>query len=166
VQESLMTLRLAQDLNCTEPPSVDKISSKRVRRKITKDRSKMTNCDKEAIKPSSSCTVSAKPHRRSKRKYRQKLGRPLSSMRVASSASHTPARYGWNKLPKPAPDPAHPIRTQSPAAIVADELSQNKARSMLALSRYTTQASEQAADKNPLSISRKAKDLAGVHKML
>ena len=38
---------------------------------------------------------------------------------------------------------------------------------MLALSRYTTQASEQAAaHKNPLSISRKAKDLAGVHKML
>jgi hypothetical protein len=38
---------------------------------------------------------------------------------------------------------------------------------MLALSRYTTQTSEQAAaHKNPLSISRKAKDLAGVHKML
>jgi hypothetical protein len=27
-------------------------------------------------------------------------------------------RYGWNKLPKPSPHPAHPIRIQSPARIV------------------------------------------------
>ena len=47
------------------------------------------------------------------------------------------------------------------------ELSQNKTRSMLALSRYTTQTSEKAAaHKDPFSISRKAKDLADVHKML
>jgi len=76
-------------------------------------------------------------------------------------------RYGWNKLPKPSPHPTHPIRTQSPAAIVADELSQNKARSTLALSRYSAAAAEQAATHwDKLGIAGKVKDVAGIHKTL
>jgi hypothetical protein len=51
--------------------------------------------------------------------------------------------------------------------MVADELSQNKARSTLALSRYPASAAERAAKhSDPLSIAGKVKDLAGVHKML
>ncbi len=91
----------------------------------------MTDCDKESIK------TLVVLH--GQRKAARIAG--LSENTVKSWA----LRYGWNKLPKPSPDPAHPIRTQSPAAIVADELSQNKTRSILALSRYTTQTSEKAA---------------------
>jgi hypothetical protein len=59
------------------------------------------------------------------------------------------------------------LRTQSPAAIVADELAQTKARSTLALSRYTASAAEKAAaHKDPLEISRKVKDVSDVHKAL
>ena len=98
----------------------------------------MTDCDKEAIK------TLVVLH--GQRKAARIAG--LSENTVKSWA----LRYGWNKLPKPSPHPTHPIRTRSPAAIVADELLQNKARSTLALSRYTTQASEQeAAHKDPLS---------------
>jgi hypothetical protein len=76
-------------------------------------------------------------------------------------------RYGWNKLPKPSPHPKHPIRTQSPAAIVADELSQNKKRSTFALARYSAAAAEQAAEHpDKLEIAGKVKDVAGVHKTL
>jgi len=49
--------------------------------------------------------------------------------------------------------------------MVADELSQNKARSTLALSRYSASAAERAAKhRDPLSIAGKVKDVAGVHK--
>ena len=113
----------------------------------------MTNCDKEAIK------TLVVLH--GQRKAARIAG--LSENTVKSWA----LRYGWNKLPKPSPHPAHPIRTQSPAAIVADELSQNKARSTLALSRYSASAAERAAKhRDPLSIAGKVKNVAGVHKTL
>jgi len=51
--------------------------------------------------------------------------------------------------------------------MVADELSQNKARSTLALSRYPASAAERAAKhSDPLSIVGKVKDAAGGHKTL
>ena len=113
----------------------------------------MTNCDKESIK------TLVVLH--GQRKAARIAG--LSENTVKSWA----LRYGWNKLPKPLPHPTHPIRTRSPAAIVADELSENKARSTLALSRYTAQASELAAEhRDKLSITGKVKDVAGVHKTL
>jgi hypothetical protein len=113
----------------------------------------MTNCDRESIK------TLVVLH--GQRKAARIAG--LSENTVKSWA----LRYHWNKLPKPSPHPAHPIRTQSPAAIVADELSQNKGRSTLALSRYTAQASEQAAEHpDKLGIAGKVKDVAGVHTTL
>ena len=61
----------------------------------------------------------------------------------------------------------HPIRTQSPAAIVADELSRNKKRSRLALSRYTVEAAEQAAESSgDLSLARNVRDVAAIHSTL
>jgi len=113
----------------------------------------MTNCDRESIK------TLVVLH--GQRKAARIAG--LSENTVKSWA----LRYGWNKLPKPSPHPTHPIRTQSPAAIVADELSQNKARSTLALSRYAAQASEQAAfHPDKLEIAGKAKDVASVHRTI
>ena len=113
----------------------------------------MTNCDKEAIK-----TLVV-------------LHGQRKAARIAGLSENTvkswSLRYGWNKLPKPVPHPTHPIRTQSPAAIVASELSQNKARSTLALSRYSASAAERAAKhRDPLSIAGKVKNVAGVHKTL
>ena len=113
----------------------------------------MTNCDKEAIK-----TLVV-------------LHGQRKAARIAGLSENTVKswclRYGWNKLPKPFPHPLHPIRTRCPAAILADELSQNKGRSTLALSRYTVQASEQAAEhSDKLGIAGKVKDVAGVHKTL
>src|SRR5215467_3421664 len=111
----------------------------------------MINCDKEAIK------TLVVLH--GQRKAARIAG--LSENTVKSWA----LRYGWNKLPKPSPHSTHPIRTQSPAAIVADELSQNKARSTLALSRYSARATEEAAlHPDKLGIAGKVKDVAGVHK--
>ena len=113
----------------------------------------MTNCDKESIK------TLVVLH--GQRKAARIAG--LSENTVKSWA----LRYGWNKLPKLSPHPTHPIRTQSPAAIVAGELAQNKARSTLGLSRYSARAAEGAAKHNdPLSIAGKVKDVAGVHKTL
>ena len=61
----------------------------------------------------------------------------------------------------------YPICTQSPAAIVADELSQNRNRSTLALSRYAAEASEEAAEHpKKLSISKNVRDVAAVHKTI
>jgi hypothetical protein len=113
----------------------------------------MTDCDKESIK------TLVVLH--GQRKAARIAG--LSENTVKSWA----LRYGWNKLPKPLPHPTHPIRTRSPAAIVADELSQNKARSTLALSRYSACAAEEAAlHPDKLGIAGKVKDVAGVHKAL
>jgi hypothetical protein len=113
----------------------------------------MTNCHKESIK------TLVVLH--GQRKAARIAG--LSENTVKSWA----LRYHWNKLPKPSPHPVHPIRTQSPAAIVADELSQNKARSTLALSRYSARAAEQAAaHPKKLEIAGKVKDVASVHKTL
>jgi len=113
----------------------------------------MTNCDKEAIK------TLVVLH--GQRKAARIAG--LSENTVKSWA----LRYRWNKLPKPSQHPTHPIRTRSPAAIVADELSQNKARSTLALSRYSARAAEEAAlHPDKLGIAGKVKDVAGVHKTL
>ena len=51
--------------------------------------------------------------------------------------------------------------------MVADELSQNKARSTLALARYSAQAAEEAGlHRDKLGIAGKVKDVAGVHKTL
>ena len=113
----------------------------------------MTNCDKESIK------TLVVLH--GQRKAARIAG--LSENTVKSWA----LRHGWNKLPKPSPQPMHPIRTRSPAAIVADELSENKVRSTLALSRYTAQASEQAAiHPDKLGIAGKVKDVSSVHRTL
>jgi hypothetical protein len=113
----------------------------------------MTDCDKESIK------TLVVLH--GQRKAARIAG--LSENTVKSWA----LRHGWNKLPKPLPHPMHPIRTRSPAAIVADELSENKARSTLALSRYSARAAEEAAlHPDKLGIAGKVKDVAGVHKTL
>ena len=113
----------------------------------------MTNCDKEAIK------TLVVLH--GQRKAARIAG--LSENTVKSWA----LRYRWNKLPKPHPDPTHPIRTRSPATIVADELSRNKKRSKLALSRYTAEAAEQAAESDgDLRLSRNVRDLVAVHSVL
>src|SRR6516225_5603488 len=113
----------------------------------------MTNCDKESIK------TLVVLH--GQRKAARIAG--LSENTVKSWA----LRYHWNKLPKPSPHPMHPIRTQSPAAIVADELSENKARSTLALSRFSADAAEVAATHpDKLGIAGKVKDVAGVHRTL
>jgi len=113
----------------------------------------MTNCDKEAIK------TLVVLH--GQRKAARIAG--LSENTVKSWA----LRYQWNKLPKPGPDLTHPIRTQSPAAIVADELSRNKKRSRLALSRYTVEAAEQAAESSgDLSLARNVRDVAAIHSTL
>jgi hypothetical protein len=118
-----------------------------------RSQSKMTNCNKEAIK------TLVVLH--GQRKAARIAG--LSENTVKSWA----LRYHWNKLPKPSPHPTHPIRTRSPAAIVADELSQNKKRSTLALARYSAAAAEQAAQhRDKLGIAGKVKDVAGVHKTL
>jgi hypothetical protein len=113
----------------------------------------MTNCDKESIK-----TLVV-------------LHGQRKAARIAGLSENTvkcwALRYGWNKLPKPLPHPTHPIRTQSPAAIVADELSQNKARSTLALSRYSARAAEEAAlHPDKLGIAGKVKDVSSVHRTL
>ena len=51
--------------------------------------------------------------------------------------------------------------------MVADELAQNKARSTLALARYSAAAAEEAAfQRDKLGIAGKVKDVAGVHKTL
>jgi hypothetical protein len=115
----------------------------------------MISCDKEAIK------TALVLH--GQRKAARIAG--LSENTVKSWA----LRYHWNKLPKASPDPAHPIRTHSPAAIVADDISQNKERSRVALSRYTAEAAEEAANLpkgQKLNRSGKAKDLANVHSIL
>ena len=113
----------------------------------------MINCDKEAIK------TLVVLH--GQRKAARMAG--LSENTVKSWA----LRYHWNKLTKPSPDPVHPICTQSPAAIVADELSRNKKRSTLALSRYSAEAAEEAAESGgDLRLAHNVRDVAAVHKTL
>jgi transposase len=85
----------------------------------------MISCDREAINPFVL---------HGQRKAARIAG--LSKNTVKNWAD----RYRWNKLLNLLPIE----RTQSPAAIVADEPSQNKNRSILALSRHTTQTSEKA----------------------
>jgi hypothetical protein len=59
------------------------------------------------------------------------------------------------------------IINQPPSTAVSSALSSLRGRSMLGLARYSARAAELAAEhKDPLEISRKAKDVSDVHKAL
>ena len=74
---------------------------------------------------------------------------------------------GAENWPESALESPRSSTTQFPVAIVADELSPNKGRSTLALSRCTPEACEQAAlHPDKLWITGKVRDVTGIHRTL
>ena len=82
-------------------------------------------------------------------------------------------RYNW-PIPKrerseslTKPETLHPVGTQSPSAIVSDQLSTLRTTSTLNLAKYAAEASERAAEHpDKLGIARRVRDVSAVHSTL
>jgi hypothetical protein len=142
-----------KDLNCTKRPSVDTITRKRMRRKITYE-------IWEQIKTGYAAGLNL-------REIARKMNIPEGTVLAHAK------RHGWTQQIQVATgqltvmqsDAITPV--QSVPQSVASILDERKDRAKLGLSKYAAEAAEEAAKhRDKLGIAGKVKDVASVHRTL